>query len=671
MKTEEDAPKQASLEPLEPAGAFRPPLDDPPVNVYRARRQRKPWTAWRIVRWTLFVVLLAALSIGGYVAVHVYNNYKRIVSDSAATKGADKVLDQPEQSQAGASVPPATILVLGYDHRAADGNAPSRSDTLMLVHVDPKGKWLTMLSLPRDLGVEIPGYGLNKLNAAYSFGGAPLAIETIKHLLGVHINYIVALNFRGFVQTVDAFHGVYLDVDQRYFHVSGLGGEAWSSVNLLPGYRLLNGAQALSYARYRHTDSDIYRLARQQAFVREFKRRVGVLSSVQNVLHLTDIMGENVRVRGATGHTPGLNTLANYARLLTSIPRSRILQLRIVGDQGAGGSIYVQSSQGELQTAVDQFLHPDMSAASQVANRVIGGKVLGGHAAHKAPPPIPAAKLRVLTLNGSGVDLAATTAAAQLRSAGWKLAAVGKSKVTGQGNMPGGERVYSSAVYYATPRAESAARRLQIALGDATAPAPLPADLSILGQRADVVVGIGKAWSGSITAPTQTQSSQVPAAQTPEVSPLPASDVALFRARQAKLGYPILYPRKIPSLTEIGEPIQQFDPLFVYSLHGDPAMHMTAHRTYSSSPQYVWGMQWTPWTTAPILDTPSVPPRVVAGRTWRLYFNGGHLHRIAVFWKPPHARREQVVWITNSLSDEYSNETMKAVAASLAPVPRR
>ena len=163
--------------------------------------------------------------------------------------------------------------MIGSDYRAGDVAGGSRSDTLMLVRIDPRTKYISLLSLPRDLYVTIPGYGVDKINAAYSDGGYKLALKTVEDATGVKPNYLVTVDFKGFRDLVDKFHGVYVPVDQRYYHVNVAGQEQYSQVDIPPGYQLLNGTNALAYARYRHTDSDFYRNARQQVFLHAFSQR--------------------------------------------------------------------------------------------------------------------------------------------------------------------------------------------------------------------------------------------------------------------------------------------------------------------------------------------------------------------------------------------------------------
>ena len=133
------------------------------------------------------------------------------------------------------------ILLIGSDKSTIPGD-PGRSDTQMLVRLDPETKSISMLSLPRDLQVDIPGVGLDKMNAAYSYGGPALVIKTFKQLTGLPINGWIEVNFSGFWHVVNILGGVYLPIDHKYFVPASAD---YKSINLEPGYQLVRGKQAL------------------------------------------------------------------------------------------------------------------------------------------------------------------------------------------------------------------------------------------------------------------------------------------------------------------------------------------------------------------------------------------------------------------------------------------
>ncbi|UTI65848.1 LCP family protein [Paraconexibacter antarcticus] len=175
---------------------------------------------------------------------------------------------------------PQTILVLGSDRRFIDKKtgAPARSDTMLLIRLDPSKAATTVMSVPRDLRVQIPGHGMGKINQAYEQGGPVLAVKTVRNLLHIPISHVVNVNFGGFQRAVDRLGCVYMDVDRTYYHSNaGLPPSAqYSEINVKAGYQRLCGENALAFVRFRHADSDLVRAARQQDFLREAKDQIGV-----------------------------------------------------------------------------------------------------------------------------------------------------------------------------------------------------------------------------------------------------------------------------------------------------------------------------------------------------------------------------------------------------------
>jgi LCP family protein required for cell wall assembly len=118
--------------------------------------------------------------------------------------------------------------------------------------------------------VEVPGHGFHKVNAAYAFGGAALAIETVQNLTGVDVDHYLEIDFSAFKDITDSVGGVYVDVDRRYYY----DGLDYENIKLAPGYQLLSGDAALDYVRFRHDqNTDFGRLERQQRFLRAMREQ--------------------------------------------------------------------------------------------------------------------------------------------------------------------------------------------------------------------------------------------------------------------------------------------------------------------------------------------------------------------------------------------------------------
>jgi LCP family protein required for cell wall assembly len=245
---------------------------------------------------------------------------------------------------------PQTILLVGSDRRYGDkklGLKP-RSDTIMLMRVDPD-KGIALLSLPRDLKVQIPGHGSDKINTAYTLGGPKLTIKTVKQLTGLDINHYVDVNFRGFRQGIDAIGCVYVDVDRRYFNDnSGLGiGQQYAVINVKPGYQKMCGQRALEYVRYRHTDTDIARSARQQDFLRHARAQITIGELISNNQKLIDIFADNT--------ASDIRSSSALRRLLQLALKAIDDPIKQVRFHGRLGESYVYANARQIKAAVSQF----------------------------------------------------------------------------------------------------------------------------------------------------------------------------------------------------------------------------------------------------------------------------------------------------------------------------
>jgi LCP family protein required for cell wall assembly len=178
--------------------------------------------------------------------------------------------------------PPRTnILVLGLDSRPGEGNI-TRSDTMLLVTVDPADLYVGILSIPRDLYVVVPGYGEQRINAAHVMGesatpgsGPALAAQTIEHNFGVPVHRTVRLNFEGFLAIVDAAGGVTIDVPEAFTDYEYPTPDYGTMiVSFAAGVQQMDGERALQYARIRHGSSDFERAARQQQVVTALVRQL-------------------------------------------------------------------------------------------------------------------------------------------------------------------------------------------------------------------------------------------------------------------------------------------------------------------------------------------------------------------------------------------------------------
>ena len=237
---------------------------------HRHRKRRSPLT--RVVLWLMACgLVLTAIPVTAalYVGWRLDHNLHRIDGVFA------QLTDRPDKPTSGAAAAAVNILLLGTDLRsevpttgtgaAAPSWAPGadRSDAIMILHIAGDRRSATVISIPRDAWVPIPGHGSAKINAALSYGGPRLAVQTVEDLTGVRIDHLAVVDWSGFVALTDAVGGVDVDVpttvEDSHNHV------VWTA-----GRHHLDGAQSLLYVRQRYglPGGDLDRVARQQAFLR-------------------------------------------------------------------------------------------------------------------------------------------------------------------------------------------------------------------------------------------------------------------------------------------------------------------------------------------------------------------------------------------------------------------
>jgi polyisoprenyl-teichoic acid--peptidoglycan teichoic acid transferase len=327
----------------EPIPGWAPKKPPPSGDGEPAPKPKRFW--WRFTLAAVLIVVVSAAATASSALLYVD-------SIANALGGNHKLHDKLEKALADVHPgEPQTILILGSDHRANEAEGePARSDTTMLVRLNPDLNMISVMSIPRDLQVEIPGYGTEKFNAAYSYGGPKLTLQVVKELTGLKVNHVVNVDFLGFVRAVDAIGCVYVDVDRRYYH-SNVGvppSEQYSEINIQPGYQKLCGKKALAYVRYRHTDTDIVRSARQQDFLTDARQRVSLNDLLFDQSHLTDILTEYTQ-----SDINGTSSLLELLKLAVACRNATINKVHFPAELGPS---FVYSSEGAIHEAAEEFL---------------------------------------------------------------------------------------------------------------------------------------------------------------------------------------------------------------------------------------------------------------------------------------------------------------------------
>ena len=312
-------------------------MPDPKQGIFR-----------RYVLGAILIVLASASATG----VAAFEELDSVVN--AFKRGQTLELD--DELQKADAGKPQTIMLIGSDTRAKgarDYVAGQRglSDTMMLVRLDPSKNQIAVLSLPRDLKVRIPGYGVDKLNAAYRLGGVKLTLKTVKEFTGLGVNHVVNVDFRGFKKAVNALGCVWVDIDRRYFN-DNTGAQQYATIDIKPGYQKICDQDALDYVRYRHTDNDLVRAARQQDFLRSLKSQIGVKRIVQDRRELIDIFGSYTQ--------SDIGSRKTVLRLLKLVVASAGLPIHQIRFRASIGESYVTATSEQTSRLADEFLGEDV-----------------------------------------------------------------------------------------------------------------------------------------------------------------------------------------------------------------------------------------------------------------------------------------------------------------------
>jgi LCP family protein required for cell wall assembly len=219
---------------------------------------------------------------------------------------------------------PETLLLVGVDHRYGEGVSVGNTDTLMLVRINDSSSTINALSIPRDLGVQIPGVGFSKINAAYADGGkdgANLLLQTLQQDVfpGLQVNHVLVTDFQSFANLISSLGCVYSDVDHRYYNNTLQTG--WSSIDIQPGYQQLcsgphndgGPTSALAFVRFRHNDSDLVRESRQQDFLRWAKGQLSAAQLLSNQTKLLEDFAKDVQSDAYLHSTDGVVDLFDLA----------------------------------------------------------------------------------------------------------------------------------------------------------------------------------------------------------------------------------------------------------------------------------------------------------------------------------------------------------------------
>ena len=363
-----------------------------------------PSTRSGLPKWlkvtTITLLVVANLAVLGIIWVVQTGN--SLFSSASTDEEVTGVLD----ASSGDSL---IFLIVGSDSRAGLDDltnfgdaAGARGDVVMLVRLDQERSSAQMLSIPRDYYVDIPGYGKNKINAAYSYGGPSLMVQTIKENFDLEINHYVEVDFVGFEAIVDEVGGIEITFPYP-------ARDTKSGLNVDAGTQVLNGSQALAYARSRHYQelqggswvsvkaNDFGRAERQQEVIRSLIARLKTPSSLADAGNIAAAASENMTIDSNLAEISVGALLWDFKGILT-------------------GSIEGATLPGDVKTI--------NGASVVVAKEPEAGAMLANFRSGNAFASQP---IRVAVLNGNGGSGSAGDMSRKLEALGFQVASIGNA----------------------------------------------------------------------------------------------------------------------------------------------------------------------------------------------------------------------------------------------------
>lgn len=303
---------------------------------------------WKITLAVMLVVLLLIVGVGGYFTLRFMNsmNNAPTITDADAfpidNRPAEWVAPEPTEDDP-ITDPPVNFLLIGSDSRGDDGtqfeHLGDRADVIMVVHVTPDRKTVEVVSLMRDLWVNIPGYGYNKINSALSNGGVPLLTATVEQVIDQRIDHVAIIDFEGFKGLTDALGGVAVNNEREFTAHPYYGGEHYFA----PGTITLDGERALVFVRERiaFPDGDYQRVRNHRAYLTGVMNKMLSWETISNPVKLAETMEAFAPyVNRTSGLTP--SNLAQLGLQMGGMPKIQMFTMPTsgVGWEGDQSVVY-------------------------------------------------------------------------------------------------------------------------------------------------------------------------------------------------------------------------------------------------------------------------------------------------------------------------------------------
>jgi LCP family protein required for cell wall assembly len=290
------------------------------------------------------------------------------------------------------------ILLVGMD-KNIDG--AQRTDTLMLVNINPYTKHIGLISIPRDTRLFVEGHGYKKINSAYTYGGVKLLAKSLADYLQITIPYYVMIDLNGAGQIIDDLGGVELNVEKRMYYVDHAGD---LYIDLQPGRQRLTGSKALQYVRFRgDPDADLSRMKRQQNFIKALANRCMSIGTIVRVPRLIYKFSRHVKTNLSSSQIISLSFKLREAYELNNLEVATLPGQELIMDNIS-------------------YLEPNRLEALQIVQRLIKGyELIPSPLADLRKPP----EISVQILNGNGINRMGINASKKLKKLGYVVHSIG------------------------------------------------------------------------------------------------------------------------------------------------------------------------------------------------------------------------------------------------------
>ncbi|MGD6817053.1 LCP family protein [Metabacillus sp. 113a] len=310
-------------------------------RVVRKKKKKKS-----VFKRILFFLLLLLLIGGGYLAF----------IGVSAWQAADRSYEGLERGEKSAlreqavelAKDPVSILIMGVEDYSSGGEG-GRSDTLIVVTLNPKEKSMKMLSIPRDTLVDVEGHGETKITHAYSYGGKELAVQTVEDFLDIPIDYYATVNFEAFKKVIDELNGVEVDVPFDFYEKSD---ETGKRIYFTEGKQTLDGEEALAYARMRKQDprGDFGRNDRQKEIITAIIKKATAPQNIMKVDDIANQIAENVETNLRISEALG------FQQSYSGFKTDQIDQLKIEGeDLNLNSGYYYQPIEEKMEEVREEL----------------------------------------------------------------------------------------------------------------------------------------------------------------------------------------------------------------------------------------------------------------------------------------------------------------------------